>query len=524
VPARPNLRLVEPETGPQIDVVESAEPGLEPEPAKVRFTRAPRADGPLGDALATELAAAAALAEESLADRTRSNYTSHWGQFERFCAERGAQALPADPATVCAYLAWGAALIADDQAARGANGQLQRGRLRPRSIEAHLTAINRAHDVAGHLPPGRHPDVRAVMAGIRRVFGVRAERARAALNLVLLDQLLDQLDGPTPAAVRDHVLIVWRHRHRLTAGQLAALRWEAVEFTDAGLCAEVPAATRSARRIPLEMTADPTDPLCPVAALRRLWSDSPARGAVFTRDGHVGTPGLTRQGIQRIFTQVDARLPEPLSDVTVAEIAYQLLDLPLTVLRDRAVLTTGWTAALRRSNIVGLDWADVTPDGPDLQIFLAFSKTDQERKGRHLWLPAIDEPGRHCPVATLLAWRDALVERIGTAATATSPVFGPIDRHGNLKLAADGTLHRLSGEAVNDIVRRVARRAGLDHEAFGAHSLRAGFVTEAFDKGRSIAEVQAVTGHRSVDILLAYHRRAEMRRNNPMRSVFGSIQ
>ena len=53
-------------------------------------------------------------------------------------------------------------------------------------------------------------------------------------------------------------------------------------------------------------------------------------------------------------------------------------------LRDRAMLTIGWTAALRRSELVALDVADVTRVPKGGVVFIADSKTDQEGRGEEV--------------------------------------------------------------------------------------------------------------------------------------------
>jgi len=50
-------------------------------------------------------------------------------------------------------------------------------------------------------------------------------------------------------------------------------------------------------------------------------------------------------------------------------------------LRDRALLLMGFAAALRRSELVGLDLADLTYSSAGLRLRIRGSKTDQERQG-----------------------------------------------------------------------------------------------------------------------------------------------
>jgi integrase len=59
------------------------------------------------------------------------------------------------------------------------------------------------------------------------------------------------------------------------------------------------------------------------------------------------------------------------------------------------------------------------------------------------------------------------------------PAFRGVSRHGHI------SARRLSAQAVADVVKERATAAGIDGD-FAAHSLRAGFATEAF--GHGVAE------------------------------------
>jgi integrase len=67
---------------------------------------------------------------------------------------------------------------------------------------------------------------------------------------------------------------------------------------------------------------------------------------------------------------------------------------------------------------------------------------------------------------------------------------------------------RLSAQSVNNIVKEHAGKLGLDASTFGAHSLRAGFLTSAAAKGASVFKMMDVSRHRSVDTLRGYVRDA----------------
>lgn len=97
-----------------------------------------------------------------------------------------------------------------------------------------------------------------------------------------------------------------------------------------------------------------------------------------------------------------------------------------------------------------------------------------------------------CPVQALKAW---LAER----GKGTGPLF-----------PGRGPGGQITGETVNDVVKRYVELIGLDAEAYGAHSLRAGFVTAAAEAGMSETLIMQRTGHRSVQTVAKYVRPASV--------------
>ena len=91
-----------------------------------------------------------------------------------------------------------------------------------------------------------------------------------------------------------------------------------------------------------------------------------------------------------------------------------------------------------------------------------------------------------CPVRAFQDWLEA-------SAITTGPLFRPINRHS--KMADD----RLLAKAVAGIVKRSARRIGLDVDKFASHSLRS--ATSAALAGVSERAIIAQTGHGSLTIV-----------------------
>ena len=83
------------------------------------------------------------------------------------------------------------------------------------------------------------------------------------------------------------------------------------------------------------------------------------------------------------------------------------------------------------------------------------------------------------------------------------PLFPALSKTGTIAGRA------LTGQAVNQILARRAEYAGYTRTQIallGGHSLRAGFVTEAFRQGADAHAIMRQTGHRNPAILETYAR------------------
>ena len=165
-------------------------------------------------------------------------------------------------------------------------------------------------------------------------------------------------------------------------------------------------------------------------------------------------------------------------------------------LRDRALVLVGFAGAFRRSELAGIDYANLTFTQDGLVIDLRRSKTDQEAAGRKVGIPFGKEDAT-CPVRTLRRWLAASSITFGA-------VFRGVTRHG--KLSRRG-LHK---DCVGWIVKRAASRASLKPEPLGGHSLRAGCVTQAAMNGVSERDIMRQTGHKSAEMLARYIRIGEI--------------
>lgn len=173
-------------------------------------------------------------------------------------------------------------------------------------------------------------------------------------------------------------------------------------------------------------------------------------------------------------------------------------------LRDKALLLIGFAGAFRRSELVGLDFADIAHVRQGIILHLRRSKTDQTGQGRKIAIPF--GRTRWCPVRHLTDW-------LAHAGIEQGALFRRINRHGHI---ASG---RLSGEAVSIIIKKRVEAAGFDPEAFSGHSLRAGLATSAAMAGASVWKIRQQTGHASDAMLNRYIRDGDMFADNAAGAV-----
>jgi integrase len=154
----------------------------------------------------------------------------------------------------------------------------------------------------------------------------------------------------------------------------------------------------------------------------------------------------------------------------------------------------GFTGAFRRSELVAPQVQDLaeTPDGP--RVVIRRSKTDQEGQGAEV---AILRGCRLLPVEAVQMW-------LAAAEISAGPVFRAVGRGGRVSCDA------LADDSAARIVKRYARRVGLDPASYAGHSLRSGFLTSAAETGASIWKLSEVSWHKSLDTLRGYVRRVDL--------------
>jgi site-specific recombinase XerD len=206
----------------------------------------------------------------------------------------------------------------------------------------------------------------------------------------------------------------------------------------------------------------------------------------------------TIKGIRRTLGTAAVQKAPALTDDIRAMVA--MTDAGLIGVRDRAMVLLGFAGAFRRSELVGLNVEDCEFGKDGLTITLRRSKTDQDGVGRKVGIPYGSNPDT-CPVRTVQGW----MEQSGVT---TGPLFQSITRHGRLRPG------RLAGIDVSRVVKKLAKRAGLDAAKYAGHSLRAGHATTAAIAGASERSIMNQTGHRSVQMVRRYIRDGSLFREN----------
>jgi integrase len=168
--------------------------------------------------------------------------------------------------------------------------------------------------------------------------------------------------------------------------------------------------------------------------------------------------------------------------------------------RDRALLLLGFTGALRRSELIGLDVKDLEVTGEGIIVHIRRSKTDQEGEGRKIGIPQGSDPAT-CPIGAVEQWLNA-------AKISSGALFRVMNRHGQ------ALAQRLSGEGVAMVVKRHVHNLGYDAALFSGHSLRAGLATSAAAAGKGERAIMNQTGHRSVITVRRYIRDGNLFREN----------
>jgi site-specific recombinase XerD len=202
------------------------------------------------------------------------------------------------------------------------------------------------------------------------------------------------------------------------------------------------------------------------------------------------------QGARRSIGVAPRKLAAATSEKTIG--MATLVRPGLAGLRDRAILLLAFSLAARRSELVALDVEDIEECPEGLRVRIRRSKTDQDGVGATV---AVCRGSIADPVA-------AVLDYIKAAGITSGALFRRIRRGNHI------TDHRLGAQTICKLVKDQAAKLGLDPKQYGAHSMRAGFLTSAAAKGANLFKMMDISRHKSVDTLRGYVRSADAFRDH----------
>ncbi len=167
--------------------------------------------------------------------------------------------------------------------------------------------------------------------------------------------------------------------------------------------------------------------------------------------------------------------------------------LSLRDLRDRTLLLVAFgTGGRRRSELGALKIENVfdLDEGKAHGIRIGRTKTTNAADGEYLVVTGRAD-------AYLKVWLEALSKQ--EPPVTDGAIFRRIDRWGRIGK------YGLTGQAVNDILKRLAERAGLDPGEVSAHGLRSGYLTEASLKGVPLEAAMRHSMHKSYQTAVRYY-------------------
>ena len=233
------------------------------------------------------LAAAQAFARQAMAPATLRAYKADWQHYAAWCARAGFVPVPAEPATVGAYLASLAATHA------------------PTTIRRRLAAIGKMHRFNGLAWTPAHRDIQEPLRGLLRRHGRPVQKA-AALTLAMLRRLVATCDSSARGR-RDRALLLIGFVGALRRSELVGLRVDDVSVAAGGLRVRIARSKTDAagEGTELGLPRGKHPETCPVRAFQAWQAVAKRRaGPLFRRispGGRIGAAALHPDAVRRIL-------------------------------------------------------------------------------------------------------------------------------------------------------------------------------------------------------------------------------
>ncbi len=164
-------------------------------------------------------------------------------------------------------------------------------------------------------------------------------------------------------------------------------------------------------------------------------------------------------------------------------------------IRDKALILIGFAGGFRRSELVNIEYDDVEFVTEGVKILIKRSKTDQSGEGNIKAIPYF-ENREFCPV---IALKNYVNEKFTNK--------------------SKGKIFEISDKSVALILKRYAKKAGLNASLYAGHSLRSGFATTAAEFGAEERNIMAMTGHKTTQMVRRYIQEANLFKNNALNKI-----
>lgn len=209
----------------------------------------------------------------------------------------------------------------------------------------------------------------------------------------------------------------------------------------------------------------------------------------------------TLKGIRRD----EKALPVKAKKAAIANIVKEMTRLcssnSLKDIRNKAILLLGFAGAFRRSELVAVNVEHITITDKGMEIKIHRSKTDQEGKGDiKIILPAKKDMV-YCPILAINKWLEKSQIKHGA-------LFRGINKHNQMSET------RLSDNAVYHLVKKCIVELGYNFDEYSPHSLRAGFVTSAYENKAMLTKIMEQANMKSMQTAQRYIRHAQRYENH----------
>lgn len=218
----------------------------------------------------------ASLVNAAKSANTRRAYRFAWTDFADWCARFRRSSLPASPATIAAYVS---VMSEVDKVS---------------TLQVKLAAISFAHQTAHQPDPTDTPEIKAVMAGVRRTLGT-APNKKAPVTRSDLARIIAALPDSL-AGRRDRALLLVGFAGAFRRSELVTLDVKDIVFLeDRAVITLARSKTDQEGRGAKKHIPRMDDDLCPVAALQAWLSEAGIRtGPIFRKVDRWGKVGQRR--------------------------------------------------------------------------------------------------------------------------------------------------------------------------------------------------------------------------------------